>query len=330
MRSFIYLLKTLVSTFYGLLFRRNSFSCVLSLGRDLDFLIYERPGVWCSDKELNQIYDYLWQVAESSQGKKGIPEYGALERSREDMKTRILCIAYDKKLKRPVAFSSQVYLATAEGRFYEEVLHLGLVFIDANYQGKSISYLISVLPNALLLIKSGFRPIWISNVSQVPAVIGLVSQNYVNVWPHYEKAQKQTFMHRKLSSLIMQSHRKKFGVGEEAGFDLDKQIITNAYTGGSDLLKKTYTEAQKHRFDSVNLMCQENLDYQRGDDFLQIGILDGTVVSSVFKKRMGKKYFLAITLNMIVFGLATLLVPLMRWLIPSTKYNPYLGREQKI
>lgn len=36
----------------------------------------------------------------------------------------------------------------------------------------------------------------------------------------------------------MKHQRDAFGVGPEAGFDADSQVITDAYTGGPDNLKK--------------------------------------------------------------------------------------------
>jgi hypothetical protein len=64
-----------------------------------------------------------------------------------------------------------------------------------------------------------------------------------------------------------------FGVAAEAGFDDERFVITNAYTGGSAPLKKTIAEASPHRSRAVNEMCRTSLDYDRGDDFLQVGQL---------------------------------------------------------
>jgi hypothetical protein len=65
-----------------------------------------------------------------------------------------------------------------------------------------------------------------------------------------------------------------FGVGEEAGFDEARFVITNAYTGGSDALKKTFAAAPKHRDEQYNAFCSRELDYARGDDVLQLGRID--------------------------------------------------------
>jgi hypothetical protein len=72
----------------------------------------------------------------------------------------------------------------------------------------------------------------------------------------------------------MSRHRAVFGVGAEAGFDETRFVITNAYTGGSDALKKTFEAAPKHRDEQYNAFCARELDYARGDDVLQLGRID--------------------------------------------------------
>ena len=72
----------------------------------------------------------------------------------------------------------------------------------------------------------------------------------------------------------MRDHRGVFGVGDEAGFDEARFVISNAYTGGSDALKKTFEAASKHRDEQYNAFCARELDYARGDDVLQIGRID--------------------------------------------------------
>ena len=58
---------------------------------------------------------------------------------------------------------------------------------------------------------------------------------------------RQSFAHLQLARGIMRRHRAVFGVGDDAGFDEARFVITDAYTGGSDALKKTFEVAPKHR-----------------------------------------------------------------------------------
>ena len=70
-----------------------------------------------------------------------------------------------------------------------------------------------------------------------------------------------------------------FGVGPEADSTRRHFVIRNAYTGGSDNLKKSFESAQKHRATVYNEFCGKVLDYDRGDDVIQIGIMDLRVCS---------------------------------------------------
>ena len=109
------------------------------------------------------------------------------------------------------------------------------------------------------------------------------------------------------------------GVAQEAGFDPERFIITNAYTGGSDNLKKTYSQAPKHRHDEYNAMCRGQLDYERGDDFLQIGQMN---------LRTGRRYLLRavprsslwsiLSRGLFLLG-GSVIVPAVQWFSPGTQ-----------
>jgi hypothetical protein len=108
----------------------------------------------------------------------------------------------------------------------------------------------------------------------VPAVAGMVAETFSDVFPGPDPSARRSFEHLLLARQIMARHRSAFGVGEEAGFDEARFVIANAYTGGSDALKKTFAAAPKHRREDFNEFCARELDYERGDDLLQIGRID--------------------------------------------------------
>src|SRR5262245_1496915 len=102
----------------------------------------------------------------------------------------------------------------------------------------------------------------------------MLSQTFSEFLPPPHPEARQSFAHLQLARGIMSRHRAVFGVGREAGFDEARFVITNAYTGGSDALKKTFEAAPKHRNDIYNEFCARELDYVRGDDVLQLGRID--------------------------------------------------------
>jgi len=318
------LLKSFFATIYSLIFKRDAFSCTLPLTSKTYLKLYDRPGAWCSKEELDNLLKDLRQVAQETHGDKPIPMYGVLKGDKEDMERRVISIAYDKKTNQPLGFSAQIYMHVNNYHFKQIVLHLGLIYISPKAQGKSISYLLAMLPNILLTLKSGLRCTWVSNVTQVPAVLGLVDKNYSNTFPSAKEDHEQSFMHRKLTSLIMKDHRVDFGVGDNAVLDLDKQIIKNAYTGGSDDMKKTFDESPKHRDPKINEMCEKNLDYTRGDDFIQLGTLDIGSFYALMKSKKSKQNIVQISFNILIFAVFGFLLPIFRWLVSGQNLTNYI------
>jgi hypothetical protein len=170
-----------------------------------------------------------------------------------------------------------------------EVLHLGLALVRAGARGHKLSrslYGVSVLA---AFLRRGCRGLWVSNVSQVPSVIGSVASYFSHVYPNGNGARPGT-AHRQIALQLMTHHRGAFGVGADARFDAERFVIENAYTGGSDNLKKSFHEATQHRRASIERLCLEQLDYQRGDDFLQVGRYTGFVVLRCLARRLRLRF----------------------------------------
>ena len=294
--------------------RRGGTSMRFTLGA-FEIAMWERPGVGCDDATLAAIVEDLRTVARAGQNGKPMPEYGVLLGERADLASRVVTIVYTRA-GRPVGFNALTYFDLALGTRVESVLHLGLTFVDPEFQRQRLPALLYGVTTFLLLFRNGLRPFWISNVTQVPAVAGMVADNYAGAFPHYAGKHRQTFVQRVLARSIMKHHRRAFGVGEDAGYDEERGVITDAYTGGSDELKKSFAEAAKHRNPAVNDFCARTLDYQRGDDLLQIGrcTLASTLRFLRGKLPQGAAFQLAFRAAVLV-GTATL-VPVVRWLVP--------------
>ena len=130
-----------------------------------------------------------------------------------------------------------------------EVTHLGLVMVDPDERGQGLSWVLYGLTALVLFARDGLRPKWISNVTQVPAVVGMVCETFSDVFPSPHPDARQSFAHLQLARGIMRRHRAVFGVGDDAGFEEARFVITNAYTGGSDALEKIIRErAQTSRY----------------------------------------------------------------------------------
>jgi hypothetical protein len=148
----------------------------------------------------------------------------------------------------------------------------------------------------------------------VPAIVGMVSESFSDVFPRPAPDARRSFEHLALAREIMARHRHVFGVGSEAGFDEDRFVITNAYTGGSDNLKKSFDDAPKSRDAVYNEFCRRELDYRRGDDLLQLGRLDLTTAQRFVVKDVPRRSLPAVASTLAVVSLNRLILPLLYWL----------------
>jgi hypothetical protein len=235
--------------------------------------IVEAPGLSLPRAELDTLVSQLRTIAAKTLPQESLT-YGIFSGEPERLSRAIVTLICEEDTGRPIAFNALSVMDVALDGEPVQVTHLGLVMVDPDVRGQGLSWVLYGLTALVLFARDGLRPKWISNVTQVPAVVGMVSDTFSDVFPSPLPGARESFAHRQLARGIMAHHRAVFGVGEEAGFDEARFIITNAYTGGSDALKKTFESAPKHRNGQYNDFCARELDYARGDDVLQLGRID--------------------------------------------------------
>ena len=213
----------------------------------------------------------------------------------------------------------------------EQVTHLGLVMVDPDAQGQGLSWVLYGLTTLVLFARDGLRPKWISNVTQVPAVFGMVCDTFSNVFPSPLPDARRSFAHLQLARGIMRDHRAVFGVGGEAGFDEGRFVITDAYTGGSDALKKSWDAAPKHRDERYNAFIAAALDYNRGDDVLQLGRIDLAGARRYLQREVPAGSLPALLAASAVLALQRLILPVVHWFDDSRSFGslrPRAGGSQ--
>lgn len=274
--------------------------------------IVDRPGLWMAPEQLGALVADIRAIARETLPA-GDLTYGVLGGDPARLKSSVLTVVYDAHSGRPVAFNALAWMAmTLRGRPVD-VLHMGLVMVSPTTRSQGLSWILYGLTCFLLFARGGMRPIWISNVTQVPAVVGMVSESFAQVFPQPD-GPAQTFEQLFIARQIMRLHRHVFGVGPDASFDEARFVIANAYTGGSDDLKKTFAQAAKHRQDKYNRMCETTLDYARGDDFLQVGQVNMAAAQKYAFAEIPRASLPGIMLSGAFLGLQALLLPLLHWL----------------
>lgn len=275
--------------------------------------IVESPGLSFSDIELEALVAQLRVVAAKTLPAQDLT-YGIFSGEREKLSRAVVTLVCEEATGRPIAFNALSIMPVELDGEPAEVTHLGLVMVDPDERGQGLSWVLYGLTALVLFARDGLRPKWISNVTQVPAVVGMVCETFADVFPSPHPGARQSFAHLQLARGIMRRHRAVFGVGDEAGFDEARFIITDAYTGGSDALKKTFENAPKHRDPQYEAFCARELDYSRGDDVLQIGRIDLAGARRYLLREVPPGSMPALLATGAVLSLQRLLLPVLYWL----------------
>lgn len=295
---------------------RKHLDLELATSREIRTRIVERPGLWMADDELRALVGDLRAIARATLGDREL-DYGVLTGDPERLSRAVVTLLHDRSSGRPVAFNALSILPVRLRGRDEEVLHLGLVMVDPGHRGRGMSWVLYGLTCMLLLFRNQLRPIWVSNVTQVPAIVGMVSESFADVFPRPEGEGRRSHDHLVLARQIMARHRRAFGVGPEAGFDYDRFVISDAYTGGSDHLKKTFDEAPQHRDPRYGEMCRAALDYGRGDDFLQLGRVSLGSARRYLLRSVPPRSVPAVAASYLFAFLGSIVLPIVHWLSPG-------------
>lgn len=286
-------------------------------GGKLRVRVLERPGLWLEQGELDRLVEEVRIVVRSLDV--GDLPYGILTGEKRHLDRLILTLIEDRATGQPVAFNAMLALDCTLRGMTVDVIHLGLTAVNPEFRSRGVAWILTGFTTFLLFVKNGLRPYWISNVSQVPAAIGMVAEATANLYPSPDPRARRSFEHVVLAREIMRRHRDAFGVGEEATFDAERFVIRNAYTGGSENLKKRWEDAPRHRDERFNELCRAELDYDRGDDFLQLGQVNLFTLWRYLSHSLPREAW-ALALSRLAFVLAnSLLLPVLRWLTPAVQ-----------
>ncbi len=274
--------------------------------------IVERPGLWMTSAELGLLRNDLRSIAAKTLAAKDL-NYGVFSADLSVFEHLVITVVYRIEDHRPIAFNALRLMPCDLGAEKHEVLHLGLVMVDPDERSHGLSWVLYGLTCFLLFLRNQFRPLWVSNVTQVPAVVGMVSTTFSKVYPNPARKTRQSLKHLLLGRAVMKHYRYAFGVDNEAGFDEMRSVITDAYKGGSDNLKKRFEEAAPHRDPIFNVYCQTTLDYERGDDVLQLGKIDLAAAQSYLRHQVPRKSLRSLLTAVGFILLQRLFLPVFHW-----------------
>jgi hypothetical protein len=295
------------------LWMQPRFDIRLKADAGTDVQVVERPGLWWDDAALERLQEDLRTVARAAMPEMDL-HYGVFLPGREALARSVVTLVRDRATGKPIAFNALALIEADMAGQPTTLLHLGLVCIDPGARGKGLSWILYGLTCFLLFARNGMRPLWVSNVTQVPAVAGMVAETFEDVYPSALPGARRSLQHLLLARSLMGAHRYVFGVGPEAGFDEERFVATNAYTGGSDALKKAFEVAAHHRNPVHNAFCAAQLDYERGDDLVQIGRISMGAATTYLRDHVPRRSLAALGVAVAAIALQRALLPVTHWL----------------
>lgn len=133
------------------------------------------PGLWMSEREVARLRHDLRKVAQRSVPD-GELDYGVFSEREDAPAGTIVTVVYRVPDGEPDAFNACPVIQVSLSGKSVDVLHLGLVMIDPAVRSAGLSWVLYGLTCFLLFLRNQLRPLWISNVTQVPAVAGMVAE----------------------------------------------------------------------------------------------------------------------------------------------------------
>lgn len=227
------------------------------------------PGLWLSDAELDSLRKTIESFTLSKLAM--LPAYGVYLPSRAPYSNRIISVVYDDINNEPAGFAAMTRFDLQIGADKHTVIHLGLVIIGASRLGRDLLFLMYFRPLMHLLLSRKGRPFWITSVSMEPSIIGAVSDNFSGVFPHYSNNTRPSPVGRELALALVREYSHEFGMDRQAEFDPQSFVIRGSCRGPSEALRADYRHSAKYRIHRCNKFCERALDYERGDELLQVG-----------------------------------------------------------
>ncbi len=139
--------------------------------------IVESPGLSLPEAELEALVAQLRIVAAKTLPAESLT-YGIFSGEREKLSRAVVTLISEEATGRPIAFNALAVMPVELDGEPAEVTHLGLVMVDPDERGQGLSWVLYGLTALVLFARDGLRPKWISNVTQVPAVVGMAARRF--------------------------------------------------------------------------------------------------------------------------------------------------------
>lgn len=246
--------------------------------------LYQRPGQTLDDTELDALSREIREIAAACFHT--IPEYQAMEGTRKALSDKLITLARDA-WGRPVGFCSMVFLDVPD---VGTVLHLGLTCVHPDARGRRLTHrLVKKALTRYLFRQNPFGRVWISNCAAVLSSLGNVALNFDGVYPSPLINSRPGPDHLKIARAIDSRFRDRMFIPDQAVLD-EKRFVFRGSVKDTVFHKERDDLAFHHRKNGINRFYANMMNFEQGDEVLQIGYFRmASVLKYLFRQRRMKK-----------------------------------------
>jgi hypothetical protein len=249
----------------------------------LQYNTYFYPGKKLEDTELSFLVEEMREVASSCFDE--LPIYQALTGDRNTLKRVVVTTVRNKK-GRLLGFCSAIELPVKD---VGNVLHLGLTCVDPNSRGLRLTHkLTSRLLLNYLIKQNLFSKTWVSNCACVLSSLGNVALYFEDVYPSPYGPKLPSQTHKFIAQAIDENYRDDMAVNVGAKFDIEK-FIFRASVEGTTFQKDANDKRFHHRNETLTSFYTDLLEFEKGDEALQVGKVSLFTFPMYFLNQVKKK-----------------------------------------
>lgn len=243
-----------------------------------------RPGRKYSNARLSALVTELRATAATCFAT--LPDYQVMAGTREELADKVLAMAW-RSDGRMAGFCSCVVLPVPG---VGKVLHLGLTCVRPEDRGTGLTHLLTRRAvTGHLLRHRPLGKVWVSNCAAVLSSLGSVALHFHDVYPSPQRSTSPSPTHQRIARAINSHYRHKMFVPESSTFDADSFIFRGSIKE-TVFAKEGDDSRFFHRQDSLNDFYRSLLDFERGDEVLQIGYASTFgAVRHLYRKRFTRR-----------------------------------------
>jgi len=236
-----------------------------------------------SQDDLQKFHFELLNVAKTCLDE--IPNYQCLSGRKEEFDRLIISVVRNESGKM-LGFCSSYIL---DGGALGNILHLGLTCVSPEARGLKFTHtLTSKVVQHFLFKYSLFKSSWVTNVACVLSSLGNVSMYFDDVYPS-PAVKAPCSEQMKVASLINLKYRNELYVPRKAKFNKDTFVFEESVLGNM-FQKEAFDKRYLHRNNELNDYFRNLMNFERGDEILQVGKVSLMTFPSYFFRKIKTRF----------------------------------------